>query len=439
MKIAHLTAGSGNFHCGTCLRDHALVRALAERNHDCMMAPLYLPFVLDKPDKHSDDDQTIHLGGVNVYLQQVFSPMRRTPRWIDRVFDSPMLLRFAAKRAGMTSASQLGVMTHSLLRGENGPQRKEVKRLANYLTQDARPDVIMLSNALLIGVARALRNATGAKIICSLQGEDTFLDALPQPWRDQCWAELTQRAADVDAFIAVSAYHQNLMCNRLSIDASRCHVVHNGIDLTGYEPATTPPAAPTIGYLARLCPPKGLHTLVDAFIHIRQRIPNAKLRIAGAATAADEAYIAEQNRKLFNAGLTDAVTIETNITLEEKQAFLRKLSVLSVPATYGESFGLYIIEALACGIPVVQPDHAAFGELMTATGGGRLCLPDDPIALADAITSLLQDEPARSELGKRGRAAVQERFTMQTMGAGVEAVLHAVHPRATESETQHGV
>lgn len=432
MKIAHLTAGAGNFHCGTCLRDHALVRALAELDHDCVMVPLYLPFVLESHEKEHAGE-TIYLGGVNVYLQQKFKPMRRTPRWVDKLFDAAPLLRMAAKRAGMTSAAQLGDMTLSLLRGEHGPQRKEVDRLAAHLRADT-PDVIMLSNALLTGVARRLREATGAPIVCSLQGEDTFLDALPQPQRAQCWEELANRAADVDAFIAVSDYHRDLMCDRLNLARDQCHTVHNGIDLEGYTPSQ--PTAPTIGYLARLCPYKGLHTLADAFLLLKQRMPEAQLRIAGAATAADESYIAEQRRKL--APVSDSVTIQTNVTLAQKQAFLRELSVLSVPATYGESFGLYVIEALACGVPVVQPDHAAFGELIAATGGGTLCKPDNAAALTDALEALLRDEDQRRALGERGRAAVHERFTMQQMGRGVDAVLAAVRRNTSEGGTRHG-
>jgi glycosyltransferase involved in cell wall biosynthesis len=111
-----------------------------------------------------------------------------------------------------------------------------------------------------------------------------------------------------------------------------------------------------------------------------------------------------------------------NVTHEQKQAFLRTLSILSVPATYGESFGLYVIEALACGVPVVQPRHAAFPELCEATGGGILCEPDDPAALADALDDMLNDAGRAREIGERGRRAVIERFGVDRMAREVAQV-----------------
>ena len=107
---------------------------------------------------------------------------------------------------------------------------------------------------------------------------------------------------------------------------------------------------PVIGYLARQCEGKGLHTLVDAFILLAPKLPNVRLAIAGTATSVDSKYIAQQQQKLKDAGLWDRVTWKRNVSIEEKIAHLRSLTVLSVPATYGEAFGLYVVEALACGM-----------------------------------------------------------------------------------------
>jgi glycosyltransferase involved in cell wall biosynthesis len=423
MRIVHLTAGTGNFHCGTCLRDHALVKALNQLGHDVSMCPLYLPFVLDAPDKHAEG--TILLGGISVYLQQVSRFFRRRQPKVTRWLDSPGLLRFVARYAGMTRAVSLGRITYSLLQGESGRQAQECQRLVEHLQQGPRPDIICISNALLIGVAPQIRSALNVPVVCSLQGEDTFLDALPQPWRDKCWEELALRAADVDAFVAVSDYHRTLMQTRLKLPLCKSHFVHNGIDLTGFTPAEAPPQPPAVGYLARMCHAKGLHTLVDAFIILKQRgsIEGLKLRIAGAVTLIDKPYVRKLRARLQSHGLLDDVSIEPNIDLQRKQAFLRSLSVLSVPATYGESFGLYVLEALASGVPVVQPDHAVFGELLALTGGGILSRPDDAEHLAQTIEQLLSDEPRRYELAQRGRANVIEHFNMQRMARQVAAIL----------------
>ena len=422
MRIAHLTAGTGDFHCGTCLRDHTLVKALNRLGHDAALCPLYLPFVLDEPDEHAGSN--VLLGGINVYLQQV-SPFFRRHRLLGRWLDAPGLLRLAARGIGMTKAANLGRIALSLLQGEAGRQVRELQRLVRYLQGQPRPDVVCLSNALLAGIAPPIKAALDVPVVCSLQGEDTFLDALPQPWRDRCWAELERRAADVDAFVAVSDYHRQLMQARLNLPADKAHTVHNGIDLAGYTPAAATPDPPAVGYLARLCHAKGLGTLVDAFVLLKRRgrIKGLKLRVAGAMTGTDRPYVDKLKGRLKAEGLLADVTFEPNVNLPRKQAFLRSLSVLSVPATYGESFGLYVLEALASGVPVVQPDHAAFGELLALTGGGILTRPDDVNDLAETIEQLLLDERRRRDLAERGRAAVVENFSGDRMGRQFAAVL----------------
>lgn len=422
MRILLLTPGTGSFFCGTCMRDNALALALRRQGHDALMVPLYLPPALDEAS--AAENSPLFYGGINVYLQQKSGLFRGTPRWVDRLFDSPAMLKGAAKRAGMTQAHDLGDMTVSTLRGEDGHQAKELKRLAQWLAEDGRADVVCLSNALLMGLARRIKDLTGAMVACTLQGEDTFLDSLPEPHRTQSWDTLAERAKDVDAFIAVSHYHADLMRDRAALPPDRVHVVYNGISLDGYGPAT-PTDPPALGYLARMCPPKGLETLVEAYILMRKggNAPGGlRLRVAGAQTAADVPFVARLRARLDAEGLSGDAEFLHNIDRADKVAFLRGLSAFSVPATYGESFGLYVIEALAAGVPVVQPRHAVFPELLAATGGGVLCEPDDPRALADALTSLLADPAAARALGEEGRRTVAEKFDVDTMARGVARV-----------------
>lgn len=430
MKLAHLTAGTGNFHCGSCLRDHALVRALNQLGHQALMVPLYLPLVLDDSQPSGSDPaapQTVYMGGINIYLQHTFPLFRRTPIWMDRLLNAPFLLNLAASRAAMTQAAQLGELTQSLLRTENGEQEKELTRLIAHLKSEA-PDVVCLSNALLIGVVRRIKRELNVPVVCTLQGEDSFLDALPSPYRDHCWQELAMRAADVDAFVPVSHYYARVMHKRLHLTPGRIHVVHNGIDTDGLAPTKQPPSRPVIGFLARMCRGKGLHTLIEAFIMLKRRgrIENLRLRVAGAQTATDHTFVHQQIDKLKLRHLVADVDWLPNIDRTAKINFLQSLSVLSVPATYGESFGLYVIEALACGVPVVQPDHGAFGELLAATNGGILCRPDDPVDLADNLEKVLTNAQLQQSLGIRGRLAVLDHFAMENMGQKFAAVLDHV-------------
>lgn len=418
MRIVLLTPGTGSFFCGTCMRDNALALALRRLGHDALMVPLYLPPTLDEAS--AAENAPLFYGGINVYLQQQSGLFRSTPRWLDKLLDSPAALQGAAKRAGMTQARDLGPMTVSMLEGERGKQVKELERLAQWLEGDGKADAVILSNALLIGMGRRLK-ATGAKVYCTLQGEDTFLDGLPEPHRTRAWEIAAERATEFDGFFAVSRWHAELMGRRLRLAPAKVHTVYNGIALDGYGPAPERTGAPTIGYLARMCPPKGLHTLVDAFVLLGKRNPEVRLHVAGAQTPADIPYVDEQKAKLRDAGLLERATFTANIDRDAKIAYLQSLTALSVPATYGESFGLYVLESLAAGTPVVQPRHAVFPELLAETGGGLLCEPDDTSALADALESLVNDPARARALGAEGRASVHGKFHVDAMAAGVLA------------------
>ncbi len=454
MRFVQLTPGTGNFYCGNCVRDHALVKALGELGVKGLLAPMYLPVVADE-DPPADaragveavgsygtraEDaadiagrEEVVFGGVNAYLQQKLAIFRHTPAWIDRLFNARWLLRLASKKASMTQARDLGEMTLSMLRGEEGRQAKELRRLAAWLRAEHRPQVVGLSNLLLAGLAGPLKRALGVPVVVTMHGEDAFLDSLPSPDRERAWETLARACRDVDAFIAVSGYYGGEMSRRLGLESGRVHVVHNGVSFDDYPAAAaraTPPnaGAPVLGYLARMCHGKGLHTLVEAFILLKRggEFPGLRLHVAGTKTRADDAYIAQQRGRLEAAGLAGEALFLPNLSRSDKLRFLHELSLLSVPAHYGESFGLYVVEAWGAGVPVVQPRHAAFPELIEATGGGLLFEVENPASLAAAASSLLRDEGLRRSMGERARALAMERFSSQAMARGVLRVLESV-------------
>jgi glycosyltransferase involved in cell wall biosynthesis len=420
MRVIHLTAGTGSFFCGTCLRDHALVKALRRLGHDAVMVPLYLPLVLD--DSGSSEGSPLFFGGINVYLQQKSAFFRHTPQWLDKLLDSPVLLRQAGRKAGMTNPRELGEMTLSMIEGEHGHQAKELDKLVAWLVEQ-KLNVVCLSNSLLIGVARRVREALRVPIICSLQGEDVFLDSLPDPYRERCWQLVQERAADVDRFVAPSRYYNALMQERLQLAPGKIAVIYNGIDLDGFAPAAATPKFPTVGFLARMCPEKGLDTLVEAFIKLAPRVPQARLKIGGTQTDADRAFVNDLTVKLRQAGIGNAVKFLPNLTHAEKQQFLRGLTVLSVPTRLGEAFGLFVLESLASGVPVAQPDNGAFPELIELTGGGILYPQGDANSLADALEKMLLDPARAAELGRHGREIVNTHFTSDAMARNFEKLL----------------
>jgi glycosyltransferase involved in cell wall biosynthesis len=387
------------------------------------MSPLYLPLVTDR--EEASPDQPIRVGGISLYFQQKMPWFHRLPRFVHRWLNRPGLLKFAAKGMGMTSAKMLGEMTVGSLKGREGKQWGEWHQLIDWIKQEAKPDVVSLSNSLLSGLAPALAEEVGVPVLVSLQGEDSFLDTLIEPWRSEAWEAMQTNARSVSRFIAPSAFYQRLMAERLGVPLEKIAVLPNGLDLTPFPVAEADPNWPTIGYLARMIHGKGLGTLVDAFIELTRRksLPRVRLRIGGAFTPMDEAYVREQQAKLAAAGCAERVTWHPNLSFEEKMRFLGELSVFSVPATYGEAFGLYVVEALASGVPVVQPDHGAFPELVTVTGGGLLCRPDDVASLADQLEVVLKDESLRDQLVNRGRAAARNEFTAARMAERFEEVM----------------
>ncbi len=423
MRILHLTPGTGNFHCGSCLRDHALIKALRMRGHDALMAPLYLPLVTDR--EFGTQELPVQIGGISLFLQQKFTWFHMLPRFIHNWINKPNFLRKASKRMGMTSAKVLGEMTLGALLGTEGRQWGEWHKLLEWIRTQGKFDVVSFSNSLLTGLAPTIAKELGIPVVCSLQGEDSFLDTLPEPYRAQSWGAMQRNARSIRRFIAPSQYYADLMRQRLDIEPDQIKVIPNGIDATSFTTASPDPNWPVIGYFARMIHGKGLTTLVDAFIDLAKRgtVPRVKLRIGGAKTPIDEKYVAGLVAKLKAAGLTNRVEFHPNLSFKDKVHFFHDLTVFSVPATYGEAFGLYVIEAAASGVPVVQPDHGAFPELIAATGGGVLCKPDDAKALADALESLLNDDELREKLSKAAMAKVHQEFSATRMAERFEAVL----------------
>ena len=463
MNILHLTPGAGAMYCGGCLRDNALVAALRKQGHQALMVPLYLPLTLDEKDQSAG--APIFFSGINVYLGQKAALFRGAPGWLRDLFTSRRLLQWAAGKAAKTRAADLGELTLSMLRGEAGNQARELEELIAWLKTQPKADVVCLSNALLIGMARRLKADLGIPVACALQGEDFFLDALPEPHRAACWQALAERAADVDLFVAPSRYFGDLMRERLGLRADRVRVVYNGINLEGYraedgrrrtedggrktedgrqktedrrrKTEVKEGGVPTVGFFARMSPEKGLDRLVEAYLLLRQRgrAGKVRLRVGGSCGPADEVFVNSLRERLRANGLLGEVEFYPNIDRAAKVEFLSSLSVFSVPAHYGEAFGLYVIEAMAAGVPVVQPRVSAFPELIEVTGGGVLCGAGDPQALAEAIEALLLNPARARALGEAGRRAVFERFSAETMAG---AMVQAYAELAGKSQSNQG-
>ncbi len=402
-------------YCGACVRDNALTAALRRLGHSVVMAPLYLPLTLDEEDQSAG--APIFFSGINVFLDQRSALFRKSPHWLHRLLASPSLLRLASGAAGKTRAQDLGQLTLSMLRGEDGHQARELEDLIHWLRLE-KPQIVCLSNALLVGMARRIRAELRVPVLCSLQGEDFFLDALPESDRQAAWQIASDRAADIDLFVAPSRYFAVFMAGRLKIASDRMKILVNGINLDGYyAPSAGKTGPPVLGYFARLCREKGLDQLIGAFIRLKKRdgLADLKLRVGGSCGPADQVVVDVLRGLLAANQLLGDVEFCPNLSRVAKLDFLGSLTVFSVPARHPEAFGLYVMEALAAGVPVVQPDHGGFPELIAATGGGRMFPPGNEDALADAIEALLRAPDQARAMGEAGRQAVHQRYSVEIM------------------------
>lgn len=418
MKITILTAGTGSYYCGACMRDNALAKELLVRGHQAHLVPMYLPLRLDED--RVDGDTPVFFGGINVYLQEKYGIFRKMPRWVDRVLNGKWLLRAVAKRSHLTSAREQGEMTCKMLRLEESNLGREIDKLVAWLDQEGRPEVVVLSNALLAGLAGVLKVRLGVPVVCTFQGEDSFLDGLPAPWRERAWEEMARKVADADALLAPSRFFAGVMETRLGLPEGAISVIPNGIDLKGYR--LTEPRK-RIGFLSRMCAGKGLGLLVDAFIELAD--PEHRLAIAGTMGGGDAEYVAGLKRKLEKAGLSDRVEWFPDLDREEKVDFLASLTVFSVPTVIPEAFGLYLVEAMACGVPVVMPRTSAFPEIVREAGCGVLVEPESAADLARGLREVLTSRD-QAAMGEKGRRAVEKRYHVGAMAEEFEKLFGKV-------------
>jgi len=418
MKIVHIVPGSGNtFYCQNCMRDNSLVKALRDMGHDVTIIPMYLPLNIDDPNSTLFGDTPVFYGAINTYLKQVLPIYRKAPVWMERLFDSKFFLNIAAQKAGSTKAAGLEDMTISMLKGEEGNQATELEHLVKWLKEHSKPDIIHLSNALLLGLARKIKDELGTPVVCSLQDENQWIDPMQPEYQPRVWQLMAEKAQDVVSFTPVSFYYANEMREKMSIPEHKMDTVHVGIDLSKYEQKNSLPDPPVIGFLSRMCQSQGLEILVDAFIILKKKQPfrDLKLYITGGYTADDENFVKSIHQRLKNASVFTDVKIFPEFDQNHRKEFLQSISVLTVPVPVGEAFGTYLLEAFATGTPVVQPNVGAFPEVIRKTGGGVVYDLNNPEKLAEELESLLLDDGKIQKYGNSGAKRVHDFFSIQKM------------------------
>ncbi len=425
MRIAHITAGAGHMYCGSCLRDNELAAALLDAGHKVVLIPTYTPTRAEGRDVSL---HRVYLGGINVLLQEHFPFFRRTPRVLNRLLDAAPLLRLATRRGVSLDPHHLGRLTVSMLRGTDGAQRRPVLELVRFLADDVSPEIVSIPNSLLIALAPAIKRDLNVPVVCTLQGEDCFLDGLGESFRPEALRLIREHAAAVDAFVAVSEFGADRMSEYLGIERSRIHVVPLGIDFEDHARAALGDQPFTIGYLARVAPEKGLHVLCEAYRRLRARpgCPPSRLLVAGYLAPEHRSYLAGISKQMASWGLAGHLDYRGALDRAGKLAFLKTLSVFSVPSPQPTQKGQFLLEAMASGVPVVQPRLGAFTEVVENTRGGILTDPGDVDDLVRGILALWENIERRKQLGAAGYEGVRARYGVPQMLARLMEVYRSL-------------
>ncbi len=424
MKIVYLITGSGgSFYCGNCYRDMLFVRAIRKvPGITAEAVPLYLP--PDRKSTGNELDNRVFFGAISMYMREKVPFLSKMPGWLDKVFDTGPMLKLASRFSGTTRTEGLEELTLNMIEGDNAFRQYEVNRLVNYLTRDGKPDIIHLSNALIIGLARQLKRRLDVRIVCSLLNEDDWIEEMAEPFRSKAWRMIAAEAGYIDKFITPSNYYKDFFIQKTGLKGSNISIVPLGFHAGCSAGKQENPHSPSIGYLCRVNSMNGFDKIVDAFLDLKKqdRFRNLSLHVCGGYTGDDKQFIREQIRKIREHGHSADVKIYPEFQDEAKREFFRNIDIMSVPVRKHDGYGLYILEANCAGVPVVQPATGAFPEIIGNTGGGIVYSPDTVTELSSNLGRLLHDSDLRIRLGSQGISGVAGNLSLEKMSVNLSEI-----------------
>lgn len=290
------------------------------------------------------------------------------------------------------------------------------------------PDVLHVHNlAQLLPIART--RLPEARLVLHMHCE-----WLSQLDRDR----MHELARHADAIVACSEHVAAAIRAAHPDLAPRCVVVHNGVDVAAFAPS--PPLRDgrrVVLFVGRISPEKGLHVLLDAFASLSAARPDLELHVAGPDATTPRAilvdlsqdervralakwyagdYLAELRARA--APLGDRVRFLGAIPQDELPARYARASVVVQPSLY-ESFGMPIVEAMACERAVVACRAGGMTELIDDGTDGLLVAPDDAAALAAGLARVLDDDALRARLASAGLRTARARFAWEHVAATV--------------------
>ncbi|MGE4568975.1 MAG: glycosyltransferase family 4 protein [Bacteroidales bacterium] len=434
MKILIITTGSGDsFYCGNCLRDNTYARALLAQKHEVILMPLYLPVQEVSPAESGSGTPKrppLFFGAIAFFVSQQWFRNQGLPGWLERWLNRPFFLRLAARMAGSTRVKGLEEHTLSMIEGGNSAFRKEAEKLIDWIETE-NPEVIHLSNTLIIGLAPLLKKRVNIPVVCSLQDEDSWIDLMEEPYRSRAWQGIVNQRRYLDGLVTPSTFYKEKMMTRLPALAPISVIPTGWTGKPLFRPtpeAPLPPAfqsgvkalnPPVIGFLSRMNEANGLDILAEAFVLLKKknRLPSLRLHVAGGSTR-DDARFMKRVHKLL-APYAQFVSIDEGEFLRtDKTQFLMNVSVLAVPLRFEEAFGLYLAEGFATGTPALMPDTGSSAEVIGKAG--RVYLPNTPEKLASELEQLLSNKPEFHTMQTEALTATATRFGAEAMAKALE-------------------
>jgi glycosyltransferase involved in cell wall biosynthesis len=415
MRILFIVPGSGDsFYCGNCFRDNLQANALRKAGNEVIIMPLYLPL----KELTFTGDTPLFFPATSYYLSQKYFKKRVMPEWINKCLGSDFFLNIAASFSGSTSSEGLEDMTLSMINGDGVAFNQQVGTLVEWIKNHEKPDVVHLSSSLLLGIAKAIKEAVDIPLVCSLQDEEVWIDKLEKRYADIAWKDISDNAKYVDKFITSSEYYKNFLSQRLPL-INGIEVVYPGIDTNKYA-SDQYPDNPVIGFFYRMNEENGLGILAEAYAKLRKtgKFNHVRLRIGGGYTATDKKFLKKIQPIL--APYKSSIDWIHTYSLNEHLQFYKEISVICVPLTFNEGVGLYLCEAFAAGRPAIEPATGSFPEIVE--NAGILYTPNSADALAEAMEKLLSDEQLLSDSRAKALYLSESRYNQTVQAQKLYAV-----------------
>jgi len=285
----------------------------------------------------------------------------------------------------------------SLWRLGNWAQRR--RGLLRGVLRRVRPDVV---NVHFLGRCSAFPEDLGdTRLLVNTWGSDV-IPLGPEPAVRRAHKIHVLRTAD--RLMATSHDLARATSEYAGVPLDDITVNHWGVDLEAFRPTDRPADEPIIGFVKSLEAHYGPHTLLEAFVNVRQAVPQAKLMMIGVGSKAEEL-----RQLACRLNVDDGIDWLGSVEYRRIPQLFARMAVSAMPSTR-EAFGMAAIESQAMGVPVVGSTAGGIPEVIDDGETGLLVPPEDPEALADALVRLLADREFRLRLGRQGRAHVEANF-----------------------------